>query len=561
MTFFQQPPQLNHPLHGDRLLREYIERHFPETYRAEILPELTALGDQIQRELYPHALENRLEKPTLVQWDAWGNRADEIKVPEAWERFARIATEQGLIWRGYDKRYGEVARLDQFVRAYLLDRVTHTYNCPLAMTDGTTRTLLSHGNEAIRERALPNLLERTPGKAWTAGQWMTERTGGSDVGISETRAVKTEDGWRLYGTKWFTSATTSEIALTLARPEGNPAGGKGLALFYIEQRNKEGKLQGIRVNRLKEKLGTWMLPTAELTLDGVPAIPVAGLSNGIRNISPLLNVTRTWNSVCAVASMRHGIRLAKDYATKRVAFGRPLSEQPLHVDTLAGMQAEFEAAFHLTFAQVRLLGKSDCGATTESEEKALRLLFPLVKLSTARMAVANATESLEAFGGAGYVEDTGLPQLLRDTQVLAIWEGTTNVLSLDGLRAIAREDALPSFLEMMSSLLDGTQEPEAKKLGAHGLNVARQAAHWLQENQNRRAALESGARRFALTLSRSMALVLMANHASWASLKEGESSASLAAARRFAIHGVNQLPGNDISESDSALLAADPVES
>jgi len=525
--------------------------------REVVEPEYITLGEQVRDELFPYALANRLEKPELVQWDAWGHRVDNIRVPAAWEKYAKIATEQGLIWRGYDSPYGELARTDQFLRAYLLDRVTHTYNCPLAMTDGTTRTLLTHGSDELKKRALPHLLNRTPGAAWTAGQWMTERTGGSDVGISETKAVNTGDGWKLYGTKWFTSATTSELALTLARPEGNPPGGRGLALFYVEQRDSKGQLQGIRVNRLKEKLGTWMLPTAELTLDGVPAVPVAGLDNGVRNITPLLNVTRTWNSVCAVASMRHGIRLAKDYAQHRVAFGSPISKQPLHMDTLAGMQAEFEAAFHLTFTQVRLLGKSDQGTLSENDSKALRLLFPLVKLSTARMAVANASESLEAFGGAGYVEDTGLPQLLRDTQVLSIWEGTTNVLSLDGLRAIAKEDALSAYLTLMKQWVDETTEPEAQTYAQQALSVAKTAAGWLQAHATDRGSLEAGARRFALTMSRTMALVLMANHASWATTTQGTPGASMAAMRRFAAHGVDLMASQGISQEDSAILSQD----
>src|SRR5262249_34400023 len=157
------------------------------------------------------------------------------------------------------------------------------------------------------------------------------------------------------GRKWFTSAITSQMALTLARPEGNPAGGKGLALFYVETRDADGRPNGILVNRLKDKLGTRKLPTAELTLDGVPAEPVAGLDNGVRAIAPMLNVTRTWNAISAVSYMRRGIALARDYARKRVAFGSPLADKPLHVDTLAGLQAEFEAALHLTFNVVELL--------------------------------------------------------------------------------------------------------------------------------------------------------------------------------------------------------------
>src|SRR5262249_44260307 len=156
---------------------------------------------------------------------------------------------------------------------------------------------------------------------------------GSDVGLTETVARPVEQGrYRLYGTKWFTSATTSQMALTLARPEGNPPGGRGLALFYVEMLGADGKKNGITINRLKDKLGTRKVPTAELTLDAALATAVAGTSDGIRAISPMLNVTRAWNAIGALAGMRRGLALARDYAKRRVQFGAPLAEKPLHVD-------------------------------------------------------------------------------------------------------------------------------------------------------------------------------------------------------------------------------------
>src|SRR5262249_48370036 len=155
-------------------------------------------------------------------------------------------------------------------------------------------------------------------------------------------------------------------------------------------------------NRLKDKLGTRMVPTAELTLDGARATPVHGTTNGIKNITPMLAITRMWNAVGAIASMRRGLALARDYARRRVAFGSPLAETPLHVDTLAAMEAEYEGAFLLTFRAIELLGREEAGVASEEELALLRLLTPIVKLTTAKQAVAVASEVLEAFGGAGY---------------------------------------------------------------------------------------------------------------------------------------------------------------
>jgi acyl-CoA dehydrogenase len=225
------------------------------------------------------------------------------------------------------------------------------------------------------------------------------------------------------------------MALTLARPEGNGPGGRGLALFYVETRDAEGRLDRIEVLRLKDKLGTRKVPTAELVLDGTPAIPVAGTTDGVRNIVPMLTLTRTWNSVCAASFMRRGIALARDYARRASPSAGRWRASPCMRIPWPMMQAEYEAAFQLCFELIHLLGRAEHGEADEDERALLRLMTALTKLTTGKQAVAVSTEAIECFGGAGYVEDTGLPVIVRDSQVLPIWEGTTNVLSLEFIKA------------------------------------------------------------------------------------------------------------------------------
>jgi acyl-CoA dehydrogenase len=363
---------------------------------------------------------------------------------------------------------------------------------------------------------VPHLITRDRDEFWTAGQWMTELTGGSDVGLSETVAKPEHDSntFRLYGRKWFTSAISAQMALTLARPEGNPPGGRGLALFYLETRDEHGRPRNIQINRLKDKLGTRKVPTAELTLDGTPAQLVKGSTDGVRNIAPLLNITRLWNGISAVALMRRGLALSFDYASKRVAFGAPLSEKPLHVDTLATLQAEFEGAFHLAFYVAELTGKSETHEISEDDALLLRLLTPIMKLTTARQAVMVTSEVLESFGGAGYVEDTGLPVLLRDSQVLPIWEGTTNVLALDTLRALQSDgDARQGLKRFETAVMSCVENVNDARL-ADAARVVRSAldhaTSWLAAAEG--DALEAGARRFSLTLGRTIELALMIKH-------------------------------------------------
>lgn len=261
------------------------------------------------------------------------------------------------------------------------------------------------------------------------------------------------------------------------REMGELAGGRGLALFYLETGYGE-RLRGIRIDRLKDKLGTRKLPTAE---------------------------------------------------------------QPLHRDTLQGLEAEWQGALHLTFRVVELIGRAETGELDDSGERLLRLLTPVAKLTTARQAVAVTSECLEAFGGAGYVEDTGLPVLLRDAQVLTIWEGTTNVLALDALRAMGGEGVAEALREEAERCASAVSAGELLPAARAGRDAIAHALAWLAEaHPGGDDALHAGARRFALTLARALELLLLAHHAQWSLDHEGDGCAATAA-RRLAAAGVDSV--------------------
>jgi alkylation response protein AidB-like acyl-CoA dehydrogenase len=557
-TSFNQPaPDLGNQYEDDRLLRAYLKRSLPPEVHGAVEPSLREMGELAGAELYQMQLADRLNEPVLNQWDAWGQRIDQIEVTPLWRRAEVLAARHGLVAAAYEARYGRFSRPYQFALTYLFHPSTDVYTCPLAMTDGAARTLLRSGNQALIERAVPHLISRDPAQFWTSGQWMTESTGGSDVGRSETIARQDEQGtWRLYGRKWFTSAAASQIALTLARPEGNPAGGRGLALFYVETRDQHGQLRNIQVNRLKDKLGTRKVPTAELELDGTPAQLVLGTADGVRNIVPMLHLTRTWNSVTAVAFMRRGLALARDYARKRVAFGAPLSQKPLHVDTLATLQAELEGAFLLSFYLVELIGQDEAGELSQQQVQLLRMLTSITKLTTARQAVALASEILEAFGGAGYVEDTGIPMLLRDSQVLPIWEGTTNVLALDCLRALSEgADAWQALSDAVAQCREQARDAGLVAAGRVAHQALSHAQTWVRQAMHSGGAgLEMGARRFALTVGRALELALLIAHGQWSLDQQGDQRPR-AAALRFAHASVDLI--QDLDADDAYRLAND----
>lgn len=552
--FVQTPPVLGNQYRGDPFLRGYLRRKLPGDVLREVEPQLDELGDIAGNELYPLQLEDRANEPRLVQWDAWGNRVDRIEVTAVWKRAADIAARSGLIAIPYERAHGRYSRIHQFAAAYLFHPSSDVYTCPLAMTDGAARTLQVSNNVGLIERALPRLTSRDPQRAWTSGQWMTESTGGSDVGASRTRAERDAQGqWRLYGKKWFTSAINSQMALTLARPVGNGPGGSGLAMFYVETRDADGKLNALRVERLKEKLGTRKVPTAELLLDGTRAEAVGELRNGTRSIEPMLIVTRAWNSVTSVAFMRRGLALARSYSQERRAFGKTLSELPLQVDTLAGLEAQARGAFLLAFELVELIGLLEAGELTDEQRALMRILTPIAKLLTAKQAVSVVNECIEAFGGAGYVEDTGLPLLLRDTHVLPIWEGTTNVLALDAILRAELATALPALVSRIEACERNLTEPRLRAAAAQ----ARQAIARVEEAFARGSdatAIQAHARRIAMTIGRALELALLVEHGQW-EIDASIGRSTAAAAVRFAASPVDLLA--DVRPEDSNELLAD----
>ena len=533
MDFVQPGPDLANQYSDDPLLRAHLARALPRSILKAIEPDLEALGAHAA-DAWRTARTREPSEPALTQWDAWGERIDQIEITPVWRDGAALTTRYGLVAAGHDARFAEFARIDQFARVYLYHVASEFYTCPLAMSDGAATALKASGNRVLTDRALPHLLAREPGALWLSGQWMTETRGGSDVGATATTAYRGSDGvWRLNGRKWFTSAVVGEMALTLARPEGAGEGADALALFYLETRASDGRWNGVRIDRLKDKLGTRELPTAEIHLEDTITEPVGELAHGVRLIAPVLNVTRTWNTICALATMRRCLALATDYARRRIVFSRPLIEQPLHAATLAALHADFAGAFELGFFVAGLLGRTERGIANDGERALLRLLTPLAKLWTGKLAVRIASETCEAFGGAGYIENTGIPQMLRDAQVYPIWEGTTNVLALDVLRAMVKTGIEPLRIGIENIL----RETPADATAIDAAVAA--AARWFHQRAGDQGGLEAGARGLALTLARTFAAALLARNAAKAE-RSSDTSAGDALAL-FLDHGLSRL--------------------
>ena len=453
-AFRQEAPTARNRFRTDRALRTTLERHLPAEVFAHAAPALDRLGERGAGELPALAEQAERTPPRHVPFDAWGNRIDRIEIDPAFDTLVRIGQAEGLVATPYDRGYGAHGRVVQAGLANLFDPVSAVATCPLVMTDGAAWLLRQH-DPALWEQYGPRLTAREHGI--TSGQWMTETEGGSDVSRTGTRAVPLGDGsFALYGTKWFTSATSADIAMVLARPEGEAAGSAGLSLFLLELRRPDGSWNGIAVRRLKEKMGTRALPTAELDLDGAVAVPVGGLGRGVAKVASLLNIARVWAAYAGPAGVGHLLGLARDYAQKRRVFGAPLADQPMHRAWLAKIAAEYEAMLALCFETASALGRAEHGGNAGMA----RLLAPLTKLACARQGIWGTSELVESFGGAGYVEDTGIPRIFRNAHVHAIWEGTSSVLAHDVLRALRSRDLALEWLEDVGSRLARLANPE-----------------------------------------------------------------------------------------------------
>ena len=447
----------------DPNLRFVLGRHLPasELALAEgVLDELGALAGGELDELAAVAERN---PPVLRQWDREGRRVDEVVYHPAYRRMEELAFGRfGLAAASY--RPGlhgfdvPLPHLLKYALTYVFAQAEFGVLCPVNMTDSLIRVLLRFASPELQAEFVPRLTALEPERRWQGAMFMTERQGGSDVGALETVARRAADGrWYLTGDKWFCSNVDAEVALVLARPEGAPEGTRGLGLFLVPRHLPDGRLNGRRINRLKDKFGTRDMATGEVTLEGALAHPVGELERGFVQIAVMINASRLSNAVRSAAMMRRGCFEAVAHARRHRAFGRRLIDLPLQQRALLEMLVEAEGAAAAVFETSVLLQRADAG---DAEAAALtRILTPLLKATVTRRARDVAGEAMEARGGSGYVEEWVNPRLVRDTHLGSIWEGTTNVVQLDVLRAMTRQGCHRALLDALAARRAGLDSP------------------------------------------------------------------------------------------------------
>jgi putative acyl-CoA dehydrogenase len=393
-------------------------------------------------EALDHSERAERNEPILRTHDRYGNRIDEVELDPSWHWCLRQAIEReihSLPWRaatGSPRPGAHVVRAALFL---VWSQVGSGVMCPVSMTYAAIPALRESAELSAEWE--PRLTMPSYSDGALAGMAMTEKQGGSDVRANTTRAEPAGDGtYELTGHKWFCSYPPCDVFLTLAQAPG------GLSCFLFE-----GCDPGFRIQRLKDKLGTRSLPSSEVELQGVRGRLVGEEGRGVATIIRMVNHTRLDCLLGSAAGMRWGLAQAVHHARHRRAFGRLLTDQPAMQNVLADLAVESEAATTAALRIARSYDEDEPGngerAVRASPRAFRRFATAVMKYWVCKRATPHAAEALECLGGNGYVEESGMPRLLRDSPLNSIWEGSGNVAALDVLRATVKEpEGLPAFL-------------------------------------------------------------------------------------------------------------------
>ncbi len=423
---------------ADRGLHDLLAIYLPRETLDHLSAHYAALGKLAGGRLDELARVADRHPPVLHPRDRFGRDEDWIEYHPAYREMEQIAFGQfqfhamshrgGVL--GMDRPLPPVAK---YAFQYLFVQGEFGLMCPISVTDTSIHLIRKFGGNALQDYLLPKMLSADPATMWKGTQFITEKAGGSDVGAIETVAREEDGVWRLYGDKWFCSHTDADVALMLARPEGAPAGTRGLALFALPRRTRDGKRNAYRIARLKDKLGTKSMASGEIRLEGAEAYLVGKVDAGLKQMMEQVNLSRLSHGVRAAAMMRRCLNEALAASRGRTAFGKTVADFPLMRRQLMKLLVPAEQALSMALCTADAMGRGD---------PALRILTGLLKLRACRDNIAAATGAMEARGGNGYIEDWVNPRLIRDAQVGLLWEGTSNINALDVIhRAVGKSGA------------------------------------------------------------------------------------------------------------------------
>src|SRR6195256_3068610 len=486
----------------DRGLRDLLQIYLePDDFR-RLEPHFDRLGPPAGGRLDKLPRPADKHPPVLHPRDRFGRDEDWIDYHSSYREMETIAFADfgfhAMSHRagslGMDRPLPAVAK---YALQYLFVQAEFGLMCPISVTDTSIHLIRKFASTELRDYLLPKMLSDDMATQWKGTQFMTERAGGSDVGAIETTA-RCEDGvWRLFGDKWFCSHADADVALLLARPEGAPDGTRGLALFALPRRLKDGRRNAYRIVRLKDKLGTRSMASGEILLEGAVAYLVGEAERGLTQMMEQVNLSRLSHGVRAAAMMRRCVNEAMICARTRVAFGNTIIEYLLLRRQLLKIAVPSEQALSMFLFAADAMDRANAGS--KEAESCLRILTPLLNFRACRDNIPVATGAMEVRGGNGYIEEWANARLVRDAHIGVLWEGTSNINALDIItRAVGKSRAHRTLEAALTKLLD-----EAKLIPAafrDRLRLALDKTIVLAERIAAEPALEATARQAASAL-------------------------------------------------------------
>lgn len=445
----------------DPTLQFLMRRHLGTDGLAWAVPHLERVGALMGGPVARRAEETDRNPPRLEKYDRWGHDISHIVMPSTFEASKRdlVADSFGRpSFVAAARAAGVDARPMGAAWSYMLDQAEIGMTCALGTGDEmVVRMAEAFAPEDVKARVRE--IFAAGELAGEAAQLFTERTGGSDLGELETTAKRDGNVWLLNGFKWFVSNANGSAYVVLAKPEGAADGTRGVAPFLVLKERRDGSPNGIRVRRLKDKLGTKAVASAEVELVDAEAYLLAPSSGGdgpsdgrgLGRMMELTNGARLGIAMMGLGCARRALVESLCYASHREAFGARLADQPLMQRKLAEMIVEVEGAQALVFDG--FLGPR------------LRIGAPLIKLRAARLGIQAASDAIEVHGGNGYIEQWPVARILRDAQVNTVWEGPDNILCLDIRRAISKEQAhAPLLARLREAVQSGPGRDKAAEI-------------------------------------------------------------------------------------------------
>ena len=447
---------------ADPVLREEVERVYTDEQNEWGTRRLAEFGRLVGEEVVDNSDAIDENPPELRTYDRHGEVVNEVVYPPEQEENDRIAFENGAVadsFRAPEGRDEPMPLTHSLAHYYLIAYCDIGLGCSVSMTGGAALVLEQVDEEARHDETFDALTARELDDLKQGAMFLTEKQGGSDVGANETVAEPTdEEGvYELTGEKWFCSNIDAGAPLVLARRPEAPEGTDGISLFVVPD-EVDGEPNDLYYRRLKDKLGTKSVPTGEVELSGATGYIVGEPERGFKYMTEMLNYERVTNAVGSCGSMARALLESKVHAADREAFGNAIEEYPLMKKDLVDMTVTHEAGTALSFDSADALN----GYVRDEDEDAYRLmrvLVPVAKYRTGEDAVEMASYAMEVLGGNGYVEEFPMERHLRDAQVAPIWEGTSNILSLDVLRAMQKEAAHEVVLDRIDEYLGEAEHP------------------------------------------------------------------------------------------------------